>query len=280
MKINGTNFIPLEGTINTRDLGGYQRKDGRRIKEKRLIRSDALTHITAKDAKFLKEERNLRYDIDFRSPEEIAAKPEIAIDGVKYLNFSVEESLTSLLPIEHPHEAYNIPDKNIAGIVSFIYHLDPNGDVTHAREHTYRYFVSGELGRKGYRKFLHTLYENKEGACLFHCADGKDRCGIGTGLLLSLLGRDKEEIIKDYLLTNVFTKKKAEYQTAYLRNECKIKNETLINSVRILAGVRENFFRAALDYIDQNYNGMDAYLHNEMQFTDERIEDRRDNYLE
>ena len=83
MKINGTNFIPLEGTINTRDLGGYQRKDGRRIKEKRLIRSDALIHITAKDAKFLKEERNLRYDIDFRSPEETAAKPEIAIDGDK-----------------------------------------------------------------------------------------------------------------------------------------------------------------------------------------------------
>ena len=90
----------------------------------------------------------------------------------------------------------------------------------------------------------------------------------------------KEEIIKDYLLTNVFTKKKAEYQRAYLRNECKTKNETLINSVGILAGVRENFIRAAFDYIDQNYNGMDAYLHNEMQFTDERIEDRRDNYLE
>ena len=90
----------------------------------------------------------------------------------------------------------------------------------------------------------------------------------------------KEEIIKDYLLTNVFTKKKAEYQRAYLRNECEIKNETLINSVGILAGVRENFIRAAFDYIDQNYNGMDAYLHNEMQFTDERIEDRRDNYLE
>ena len=67
---------------------------------------------------------------------------------------------------------------------------------------------------------------------------------------------------------------------AYLQNECKIKNETLINSVGILAGVRENFIRAAFDYIDQNYNGMDAYLHNEMQFTDERIEDRRDNYLE
>ncbi len=280
MKINGTNFIPLEGTINTRDLGGYKRKDGRKIKEKRLIRSDALTRISDKDAKFLKEERNLRYDIDFRSQEEISAKPEIAIEGVKYLDFSVEESLTSLLPVEHPHEPFDIPDKNIAGIVSFIYHLDPNGDVTHARENTYCYFVSGELGRKGYRSFLHTLYNNKEGSCLFHCADGKDRCGVGTALLLSLLGMDREEIIKDYLLTNIFTKEKANYQTSYLRDICKIKNETLINSVGILAGVRENFIRAAFDYIDKNYNGIDSYLHNEMQFTDERIKDRRDNYLE
>ncbi|MCR4698124.1 MAG: tyrosine-protein phosphatase, partial [Bacilli bacterium] len=30
--------IPLEGTINTRDLGGYITKDGRKVKYRRLIR--------------------------------------------------------------------------------------------------------------------------------------------------------------------------------------------------------------------------------------------------
>lgn len=280
MKINGTNFIPLEGTINTRDLGGYKRKDGRRIKEKRLIRSDALISISEADRKYLKEERNLVSDIDFRSPEEIQAKPERRIPGVNYQNFSVEESLTSLLPEEHPHENYNIPDKGIAGIVSFIYHLDPNGDVTYARENTYRYFVSGKKGISGYRSFLYTLYNQKKDACLFHCADGKDRCGVGTALLLSLLGRDREEIVKDYLLTNIFTKNKAIKQTSYLRDECQIKNEVLINSVGILAGVRENFLRSAFETIDHDFGGRDSYLHNQRQFTDQRIEERKKNYLE
>lgn len=280
MIIQGTNFIPLEGTINTRDLGGYTRMDGRKIKNKRLLRSDCLHSITKKDALFLTKERKRVADIDFRSPQEAAAKPEVVIPLVSYLSFPVEEGLTKLLPREYPHPTYHIPDSGIAGIISYCYRLDKNGDVSKAREGPYRHFISGPLGRKGYKDFLHVLYQNKEGSILFHCADGKDRCGVATRLLLSLLGRKKEDIIKDYLLTNVFTEKKAKRQEDYLRNVCHIDNEILINSVKILAGVRENFLLAAYDEIDKSFGGRDSYLHHQREFTDERIQERRNNYLE
>ena len=47
--------IVLDGTINTRSLGGYETKDGRKIKERRIYRSDALVRISEKDKLFLKK---------------------------------------------------------------------------------------------------------------------------------------------------------------------------------------------------------------------------------
>ena len=46
--------LPLEGTKNTRDLGGYPTKDNKVTKFHVFIRSDRLTDITDKDNKFLK----------------------------------------------------------------------------------------------------------------------------------------------------------------------------------------------------------------------------------
>lgn len=39
------------------------------------------------------------------------------------------------------------------------------------------------------------------GACLVHCAAGKDRTGISVALLLSLLGVSRGDVVTDYLLT-------------------------------------------------------------------------------
>ena len=46
--------LPLEGTKNTRDLGGYPTKDNKVTKFHTFIRSDRLTNITDKDNEFLK----------------------------------------------------------------------------------------------------------------------------------------------------------------------------------------------------------------------------------
>ena len=45
--------LPLEGTKNTRDLGGYPTKDNKVTKFHTFIRSDRLTNITDKDNEFL-----------------------------------------------------------------------------------------------------------------------------------------------------------------------------------------------------------------------------------
>ncbi len=272
--------IVLDGTINTRSLGGYENKEGRRIKDKRIYRSDALIRISDKDKLFFKDELNLKYDIDLRGDDEIKRNPDLEIEGCKYLHFPVESSLNKTIPHVYPHEEFNIPDPAIRGTVEYLFRLDPNGDATYAFEKVYRGYISSSFSQMNYGNLLKTILNNKEGSVLFHCADGKDRCGTGVALFLSILGVDREVIIQDYLKTNENTKEKKDRREQYLREVCHVTNETVINSVRIVAGVRENFIRAAFDEIDTKYNGIDNYIHNELHFTDEMIEEMKENYLE
>lgn len=272
--------IVLEGTINTRSLGGYETKEGKRIKEGRIYRSDALCHITPNDQAYLRDVMNLRVDIDLRGKDEIKRSPDLPIEGCHYLHCPVEDNLNKTLPKLYPHPDYDIPDSAVKGTVEYLFRLDPKGDATYAFERIYRNFVSLPFAQEHYSLLLRTLLNNKEGAALFHCADGKDRCGTGVALFLSLLGVDREVIIEDYLKTNANTKAKADKRERYLREVCHMKDETVINSVRIVAGVRENFLRAAFDEIDTNFGGIDSYIHNQLGFTDEMIQEMKDNYLE
>ena len=47
------------------------------------------------------------------------------------------------------------------------------------------------------------------GAVLWHCTEGKDRCGMTTALVLEVLGVDREIIREDYLKTNIVNIPKA-----------------------------------------------------------------------
>ncbi len=281
MNINklGTRIV-LEGTINTRSLGGYETTEGKRIKDGRIFRSDALCRITEKDQAYLRDVMHLRVDIDLRGEDEIRRSPDLPVQGCHFLHCPIEDNLNKTLPTMYPHPNFDIPDPAIKGTVEYLFRLDPKGDATYAFERIYRNFIALPFAQEHYSLLLKTLLNNKEGAALFHCADGKDRCGTGVALFLSLLGVDRETIIADYLKTNQNTKQKADSREKYLRDVCHMRDEVVLNSVRIVAGVRENFLRAAFDEIDTHFGGIDSYIHNQLGFTDAMIQEMKDNYLE
>src|SRR5512144_2600872 len=66
--------IELEGCLNFRDLGGYPTRDGRRVRWRRLFRSDGLHLLTAADIRRLREEIGLAEVIDLRSTTELASE--------------------------------------------------------------------------------------------------------------------------------------------------------------------------------------------------------------
>src|SRR3954451_5596637 len=66
--------LPLDGTRNVRDIGGYQARDGRRTRWRTLLRSDELTRIPDHAQEQLVD-LGLRQVIDLRWPEELAPAP-------------------------------------------------------------------------------------------------------------------------------------------------------------------------------------------------------------
>lgn len=77
--------IPLEGLHNTRDLGGFETADGRKIRPRRLIRSGQLSGMTEKDKQVLTEDYGLRTDVDFRTGQERTEAPDPRLPGVAYV---------------------------------------------------------------------------------------------------------------------------------------------------------------------------------------------------
>lgn len=45
-------------------------------------------------------------------------------------------------------------------------------------------------------------YEYKNGAVLWHCTEGKDRCGLLSATILFLLDVSEDDVMEDYLKTN------------------------------------------------------------------------------
>ena len=50
----------------------------------------------------------------------------------------------------------------------------------------------------------------EDGAILWHCSEGKDRCGLVSALILKILNVDESIIFEDYLETNKTNLPKAE----------------------------------------------------------------------
>lgn len=263
--------IEFEGLSNARDLGGLIGYGGRAIKMGRIIRSDNLSNLTEKDCRKL-QEYGLRRIVDFRTDDEIKNSPDKEIYGTTWMKNPILESLTTGITREEASKPSSLPEI----LLSFSCDLGERGKSWLAS--LYIPLVSDEFCLNGYRKFLDVLKDNRKGAVLYHCSAGKDRVGIGTLIFLSILGVERGDIIKDYLLTNE--------SYAGVINEAKALgkargiDEKIIATIEPLSGVDLSYINTALDVIDNTHGGMEAFLKNRLGLDEAYINDLRENYLE
>jgi protein tyrosine/serine phosphatase len=165
-------WVELEGCFNFRDLGGYSAADGRRLRTGQVFRSDGLQHLTESDLERLTSGIGLARVIDLRSTEEITE------DGSGVI---VEQTTVHHVPLfeRTRSQAQTItPDA-----------MPPNmGEL---------YFIMLTLAREPIVEVVRLLADFDDPA-VFHCAAGKDRTGVISALLLSLLGIPEETIVADY----------------------------------------------------------------------------------
>lgn len=263
--------IEFEGLSNVRDLGGLVGYGGKKIKMGRIIRSDNLSPATDNDCEKLKN-YGLKKIVDFRTEDEISGAPDREINGVTWLKNPILKSLTTGITREKPKKAQSLAEI----LLEFSCDLGARGVSWLAS--LYIPLVSDEFCLNGYRNFLNVLRNNRHGAVLYHCSAGKDRVGIGTLIFLSALGVSRNDIIKDYLLTNE--------SYAAVINEAKELGkkegvaQEIIDTIEPLSGVDISYINTALDVIDNIHGGIDAFLKNQLGLDNDYINDLRENYLE
>ncbi|WP_367296035.1 tyrosine-protein phosphatase [Levilactobacillus yonginensis] len=178
--INKT-LIPLVGAYNARDLGGYQTADGKwQIRPKRLIRSSNLNGLTNGDKKVLSHDYHVTSIVDFRTPGQIDYEPDQPVPG----------ATSTELSILGPH-AFGDSSK----------HPTLSGDFSGDGSFYVQRLEFGYPAVNGYHEFLNKLLTNSQ-ATLYHCSSGKDRTGIATVLVMSILGMSEKTITDDYMQSN------------------------------------------------------------------------------
>ena len=176
-------LLPLEGSINFRDLGGYAAADGRRVKWGRLYRSGSLHGLTNDDYQYLSS-LGIRVVCDLRAPEERRRDPTRWRGGplLAHLSWDYEESDSTNIGAQ-----LRSPDVDPASLRAQVIANYPDTAYEQA-EH--------------YKEMFGRLLSG-EAPLIFHCNAGKDRAGTGSALLLSALGVSRQTIVQDYALSEV-----------------------------------------------------------------------------
>lgn len=263
--------IGLTGIVNARELGGYISEDGRKVKRGVLLRTGALSGMTEADRTCLMEQYHLTDVIDFRTSYECTAAPDPLMDPVAYHPIRIldeQGSQTAGMAAAATGEGFPL-EKLVEYIKSGKVHP----------EDMYVDIVQSAVSKEGYRKFFECLLEHKEGALLWHCSAGKDRTGLGAAFLLTILGVNRQTVLEDYSLTNVYFQdilKKMEIQLADFGL-----TEAEMEVMRAVAGgVNPAYLEKALDTIEEQYGSLEWYLEKELGITEEKRLKLQEMYLE
>ena len=166
-------LIALEGCLNFRDVGGYPTADGRRVRWRRVFRSDALCALTPDDVGRLRDEIGLATVVDLRSTAELRADG----DG-------------PLLRAGLVHHHLPLFDGDA------VRPEDASMPVTLAD----RYWLLAQYAKARIARVLTVLAESSAPA-VYHCAAGKDRTGVISAIVLGVLGVPDDLIVADYAAT-------------------------------------------------------------------------------
>lgn len=260
--------IGFNSVANARHMGGYVGAGGRVTRVGGVLRTAKLQNLSDEEAAILQEQWHLTNIVDFRMGDELSSAPDRQMTGVENRWISVVEMNKEqfLEALGKPLEEADIIDK-----------LAASAKVVGGMTGLYASLVRQEISHRGYRTFFDILLSS-EGTVLWHCSEGKDRTGFAAVLLLSVLGVDRETILDDYEASNVVYAeiRKALYQALLERGL----PEDEASGVADLMAVNRSAMASALELIDAQYGGMDAFLHQQIGLTDEEIKALRDKYLE
>ncbi len=249
-------LLPMDGSHNTRELGGYKTTDGKTIKWGKLFRSDKLSDISKTDQAYL-QNLGIKKIVDFRSEQEKAEDPNIIPTGISYVEMpiSVDGAMRSKIEAVLKGET----DREVQ---SFL--IDANKEFVTNYADVYENFLRGLI--------------DEDAPTLFHCTAGKDRAGFAAAITLIALGVSKEDVINDYMKTNAFTQERIEEILGQI--ELMSLYQSDVEILRPLLGVEQIYIETAFRTAEEKYGSLENFIRNGLNISDEDIQKLRNKFLE
>jgi protein-tyrosine phosphatase len=165
-------MITLEGAVNFRDLGGYAAGDGQQTRWRTLFRADGLGELTEADTAVLRQ-LCIRTVIDLRSGSELErGRFDVEAHPVAFHHFPFIDELPDAQDFDRK--------PGLLGTQYLEIVRDAGGQILAA---------------------LDVLAATDALPAVFHCTAGKDRTGVLSAVVLSLLGVDEPTVVADYALS-------------------------------------------------------------------------------
>ena len=249
-------LLPMDGAFNTRELGGYKTTDGKSVKWGMLFRSDKLSDISENDQKYL-QSLGIKRIVDFRSKGEKTEDPNIIPEGINYIEtpINVDGAMRSKI------EAVLKGETN-KEVKSFL--VDANKEFVTNYTSVYEDFLRGLI--------------DEDGPTLFHCTAGKDRAGFAAAITLIALGVSKEDVIEDYMKTNIFTKDKIDEMIDKIKLMSLYQADAEI--LRPLIGVERIYIETAFKTAEEKYGSLENFIREGLNISDEEIQILRNKFVE
>jgi protein-tyrosine phosphatase len=177
--VNTSPAMKRSPLANLRDLGGTPLSSGF-VRPEVLFRSDDLSLSPPEELQDLVD-LGLRSILDLRSAEEQALRPHLNLAdlGVAHHVLSLSEGAID-------------PETAAARMMEIRTPADLGSWYAQMAEDAAPILVRGLQ-----------ILADAQGASLFHCAAGKDRTGVFSAAILSVLGADDEAIVEDYAATDL-----------------------------------------------------------------------------
>lgn len=169
----------VSGALNFRDLGGLPTRNGRRVRNGRLFRSDTLQELTARDAEFLHRDLGITFVVDLRGPEESATEGRGPLGQCPLCHINIPLVDSSFL-LEQDDPKPRAPSAGGPLMQQYFQNLESQNFV-----------IAVDL-------VAHVV---AVGPTVLHCATGKDRTGMVAALVLGLLDVTDDAVVSDYMAT-------------------------------------------------------------------------------
>ena len=262
----------LERVVNARELGGYTLPDGSRIRKNKLFRGGNLTFATAEDIRILSEKFGICQIFDFRTDMETKHQPDQEIPGAKYLWLpTIDPETEKLGDATLPREAY-------ADLENYLVRHASEPKIQDIAHNMYPSMIRNEYTQLQYAAFLQILANHPGDAFFWHCSQGKDRTGLGAAFLLLALGADMDLVMEDYAISQEYYAEdvKALYEQVERNGDGKEEEKVILTFI----GANSEYFKEALDLMDSEFGGAEAYLANQLCLSEEDKASLKAKFLE